>query len=237
MSCSSPPVTATSRSMPGKGGGGRADRLRDGERVVEQSVPVGLVVELRRRRLAEAPPAGGALAEEAVEQGGEVRVLDRRDQGAQVAFEALDGGVGDVEQVGAVVFALGGGADPLQGHARAVALVHRVAALGDHDRPRGAEVEDLVDTLPELGGDAAGAIGENQLQPVAAVLLPPALAAADDEGGRHLLAVGEVADEDPGGAAVLCPICRGIPVDRDGAVDAELGVHLIVVKVESAPDG
>jgi hypothetical protein len=38
----------------GKEGGGRADRLGDGERVLEQPVAVGLVVDLRRRRLASA---------------------------------------------------------------------------------------------------------------------------------------------------------------------------------------
>ena len=49
--------------------GGGGDRLRDRDRVLEQPVAVGLVVDLRRRGVAEARPDLRALAEEAVEQG------------------------------------------------------------------------------------------------------------------------------------------------------------------------
>ena len=84
-------MTATSRSMPGKKLAAARDRLGDRERVLEQPVAVGLVVDLRRRRVAEAGPDRRALAEEAVEQLAQLRVLDRREQLAQVALEALDG--------------------------------------------------------------------------------------------------------------------------------------------------
>ena len=53
MSCSSAPVTATSRSTPPKVARDRRDALGDGEAVLEQAVPVGLVVALGGRRLAE----------------------------------------------------------------------------------------------------------------------------------------------------------------------------------------
>ena len=78
----------------GEEGGGGADRLGDRERVLEQPVAVGLVVDLRRRRVAEARPGRRALAEEAVEQLAQLRVLDRAEQLAQVALEALDLGRG-----------------------------------------------------------------------------------------------------------------------------------------------
>ena len=58
--------------------------------MLEQAVAVGLVVDLGRRRVAEAGPVSRALAEEAVEQLAQLRVLDGGEQLAQVALEALD---------------------------------------------------------------------------------------------------------------------------------------------------
>ena len=60
--------------MPGKQAGDRAHGLADRERVLQQPVAVGLVVELRRRRRAEALPHLGALAVERVQQQPQVRV-------------------------------------------------------------------------------------------------------------------------------------------------------------------
>ena len=99
MSCSSAPVTATSRSMPGEGGADRADRLGDAEAVLEQAVAVGLVVVLGRRRDAVAGPQLGVLAEHPLEQDPQVRLLDRREQLAHLLLHLLDPARGPVEQV------------------------------------------------------------------------------------------------------------------------------------------
>jgi hypothetical protein len=48
--------------------------------VLEQTVTVGLVIELGRRGIAEPRPDARALAEEALEQLPQLRVLDRRQQ-------------------------------------------------------------------------------------------------------------------------------------------------------------
>ena len=69
--------------------GGGADRLGDRERVLEQPVAVGLVVGLGGRRVAEAGPGLAPLGEEGVEQLPQLRLLDRRQQGAQVRLEVL----------------------------------------------------------------------------------------------------------------------------------------------------
>ena len=76
---------------PGEEGGRGGDRLGDRDRVLEQAVAVGLVVDLGRRRIAEAGPDRRALAEEDVEQLAQLRALDRAEQLAQVALEPLDG--------------------------------------------------------------------------------------------------------------------------------------------------
>ena len=68
--------------------GGGGDRLGDRERVLEQPVAVGLVVDLRRRRVAEARPDLRALAEEAVEQLAQLGALDGVEQLAQVGSRA-----------------------------------------------------------------------------------------------------------------------------------------------------
>ena len=56
MSCSSAPVTATSRSMPGNVAEIALTAWATDRRVLEQAVPVGLVVALGRRRVAVARP-------------------------------------------------------------------------------------------------------------------------------------------------------------------------------------
>ena len=88
--------------------GGGADRLGDRERVLEQPVAVGLVVDLGRRRVAEAGPGLAARREEGVEQQPQLRVLDRRQQRAQVGLQPLEGDVGLGRQfVGLVLVRLG----------------------------------------------------------------------------------------------------------------------------------
>ncbi len=88
----------------GRGG----DRLGDRERVLEQPVPVGLVVGLRRRRDREALPGLRVGAEEDVEQLAQLRALDRRQQFAQLALELLRRDLGLGGQVlGRVLVVLG----------------------------------------------------------------------------------------------------------------------------------
>ena len=91
MSCRRAPVDRDVAVDAGEEGGGGADRLGDGDGVLEQAVAVGLVVDLRRRGVAEARPDLRALAEEAVEQVAQLGVLDRLQQLAQIALEALEG--------------------------------------------------------------------------------------------------------------------------------------------------
>ena len=67
-----------------------ADRLGDGDGVLEQAVAVGLVVDLRRRCVAEASPDLRALAEEKIEQLAQLRLLDRLQQLAQLALQILE---------------------------------------------------------------------------------------------------------------------------------------------------
>ena len=74
-------MTATSRSMPGKKLAAARDRLGDRERVLEQPVPVGLVVGLRRRRVAEARPGLASRApKKRSSSSRSSRVLDRLQQ-------------------------------------------------------------------------------------------------------------------------------------------------------------
>ena len=78
----------------------RADRLGDAEAVLEQAVPVGLVVVLRGRRDAVAGPQLRAVAEHALEQrragAGSWIVAE---QLAQVALHLLDRARRAVEQI------------------------------------------------------------------------------------------------------------------------------------------
>ncbi len=70
MSCSSAPVTAMSRSIPGKVAEIALTAWPDGERVLEQAVAVGLVVVLRRRaRRGSAGQRAARDADQPLEQG------------------------------------------------------------------------------------------------------------------------------------------------------------------------
>ena len=116
-----------------EGGRGRAHRLPHGQRVLEQPVPVGLVVELRRRSVPVGRPAGGARADQAVEQRAQRGLLDRRDQLAQVRLHLLGPAQRAVEQLARVVAAGLGRAQGAQVDLGAVARMEHVAA-DDVDR-------------------------------------------------------------------------------------------------------
>jgi hypothetical protein len=74
---------------PGEEVGRGGDRLGNRERVLQQAVAVGLVVGLRRGGDLEAFPGLRVLAEEVVEQNPQLRVLNGRQQLAQVALEQV----------------------------------------------------------------------------------------------------------------------------------------------------
>ena len=137
MSCSSAPVTATSRSMPGNVALIALTAWATDRRVLEQAVLVGLVVVLGGRRGAIARPGRGALAEQRVEQCAQVAVLDRREQLAQVVLHRVGAARRAVEQIGEVEAARLGGRDRAQLELRAPARVDLVAARG-RARPRRA---------------------------------------------------------------------------------------------------
>ena len=101
--------------MPGKAAAGGADGLRDRDGVVEQSVAVSLVVVLGRRRLAEAKPDRGVRREEAVEERGELGVLDRPQELAKLRLEPLDRDARPLGEVGRLELAVAGGTDRLDG--------------------------------------------------------------------------------------------------------------------------
>ena len=83
-----------------------ADALRHRERVLEQTVAVGLVVVLGGRRVAEALPDLAARRQESVEQLAQLGGLDRLEQRAQVGLEPLERDRRGLEQIGGVVLVL-----------------------------------------------------------------------------------------------------------------------------------
>ena len=81
-----------------EGGADRAHRLGYAEAVLEQTVAVGLVIVLRRRRHAVAGPQLRAFAEHTLEQDPQVRLLDRGEQLAHLFLHLLGPARGAVEQ-------------------------------------------------------------------------------------------------------------------------------------------
>ena len=71
-----------------------ADRLGDRERVLEQAVAVGLVVDLRRRRVAETGPGLASSPKKHSSSWRSSRVLDGRQQRPQVGLQQLEGDLG-----------------------------------------------------------------------------------------------------------------------------------------------
>ena len=86
----------------GEGRGRGAHSLSHRDRVVEEPVPIRLVVVLGGRRLPEPCPEGRALAEEAVEQLSKLGVLDRLQQLAQIGLQPLHRDARAVGEVGAL---------------------------------------------------------------------------------------------------------------------------------------
>ena len=99
MSCSSAPVTATSRSIPGNVALVALTAWATLEAMLEQSVAVGLVVVLGGGRDAVGGPQLGVLADHPLQQLAQVRPADRREQLAQLRLQLLDGARRAVAQV------------------------------------------------------------------------------------------------------------------------------------------
>src|SRR3954447_8164318 len=169
---------------PRERGADRADALGDREAVLEQPVLVGLVVVLGGRRAAVELPGGGSLAEDAVQQRPQVRLLDRGDELAQVGLHLVGGARRAVEQGARVERARLGLAQAQQVDLRAVALMDPKAAAHVDRRAGLAERARALDVVPDHRDDRAGAVGQRQAQELAAVALGARLRAADH---KHLV--------------------------------------------------
>ena len=188
-----------------EGGRGGAHRLGDRDRVVEEPVAVGLVVVLRRRRDAKAPPDPRLGGEDAVEQ-----LRAAAGSGSCPAARAASSSSASAETGGpsarssSVYSSSRGGADRADRDLRPVLRMNREPPLDEDDRAGRGAGEALVDLLPGHRLDRAAAVGEDQAQEVVAVAARASFALADDEGGRDRVALGELADRAcgrPGSAA------------------------------------
>ena len=157
----------------GRGG----DRLGDRERVLEQPVPVGLVIGLGGGGVAEALPVLAAGGEEEVEQLAQLEVLDRVEERAQIGLEALGRDLGPDREIVHLELAVFGGAQ--LGHLDLGAPLFGVledAADVDRRARRAERVADLgVVPADRLGG--AGRVADGHPQPRLTVLLAPQLGA------------------------------------------------------------
>jgi hypothetical protein len=172
--------------------------------VLEQPVPVGLVVGLGGGRLRPALPQVALLGEEAVEQRAQVAVLDRADELAQVGDHPVERDRRRVVQVGRVVAALGRLAHRAHGQARAVALLDLVAALDDHDGAGRGHRHRRFDALPHHALDHPGDVAELELQERVAVALLAPRALAHEERRLDLLPVDEIPNKG---------LCRGNAIE------------------------
>ncbi len=154
---------------PGEGGGDRAHGLGHGEAMLEQAVPVGLVVALGRRRIPVARPGGRALAEDRGQQPAQVRVLDRPQELTQVGLHLSRGPSWAVHQLSVGELLITRAAECLNGQLGTEAGMHGVAAGDEHDRPGAAELTHLSHAVPDDGGHAARAVTQGELQILAAV--------------------------------------------------------------------
>ena len=182
---------------PREGRRGGAHRLGNRDRVVEQPVPVGLVVVLGGRSLAEPRPDRGARVEEAVEQLAKLRILDRRraaragrpraappERSARRRGRTPSNSSGRAGRIASIVIF----APVLRMDSEPAADVDRGA--------RGRRPRTPPRLLPDHRLDGPGAVADDQPQPLAAVSALAKLALADREHGLDDLAVGELAHPD-----------------------------------------
>ena len=166
-----------------------AHRLRDGQRVLEQPVAVGLVEGLRGRRLAVARPRLRPLAEEPVQQLAEVRVLHGGDERPEVLLHVRGRARRAVVQVLVPPRAGRGDAQRLDDD-----LARRAAhAARDVDRPAGAH--DVRHRVPHDGGHGARPVPQEELHVLGAVGAATALGPADQQHAVHLTTILHLAHE------------------------------------------
>src|SRR5204862_7448278 len=164
---------------------------RDG--VIEQAVAVGLVVVLGRGRVPEALPHRRIGSKEAVEQSGQLRILDRGEELSKLRLEALDRHARPLSEICGIELAVARGTDGLDRDLAAVLGVHGEAARDVDGRTGRRGLEELGDAIPRDRLDRTRAAADHQAQPVFAVSPLAKLALADAEHARDLLAVGEIA--------------------------------------------
>jgi hypothetical protein len=112
----------------GEGGADGADRLGHAEAVLEQAMRVGLVVVLGGRRRPIASPELAALAEYALQQDAQVRLLNRLQQLSDLTLHLLDAASGAVAQVRRIEATFRRSLQTSQVDLRAEARVHRAVA-------------------------------------------------------------------------------------------------------------
>ncbi len=235
--------------------GRTGDGLGDGEAVLEQPVAVGLVHALGGRRDAVLRPGVGALAEHRLEERAHARILDRRDERTQAPLELGHRHRRAGPKLGGIVGALGRRIEALEPELRPEPLVHLVAAVDAVGRPANEERGDLVDVVPDVGGEGSGAVGEGDFEEVLAVR---ALAPFDIPNQQDELAagaVGEVADghadepRDGCGRRAPAPLgaglsaapgrgrgARGGAVERDRALAGRACCGAVVDRAEHRAD-
>ncbi len=150
-------------------GGGGADRLGDRDGVLEQAVAVGLVVDLRRGRVAEARPDLRVLAEEAVEQVAQLGVLNRCQELTQVALDALEGDLGLGREVFLPILVRGRLTQAAELDLRAPALTHLEVAADVNRRARRGQRVELLGLLPATASPpplASPRISRNHASPL-----------------------------------------------------------------------
>jgi hypothetical protein len=156
---------------------------------------VGLVVVLRRRRVAIALPQLRVLAEHALQQQPEVRLLDRGDQLADLPLHLLDAACRAIEQI---IHGKGSGLGRLQAtqiDLRTEARVDGIAAAHPHGRPGAGQLLDLGELLPDHACERPRAVAQRQAQVLAAVAALAALGLAHQQNLIDLHAVCELVDE------------------------------------------
>jgi hypothetical protein len=154
--------------------------------VLEQAVAVGLVEVLGRRRRAVAGPQRRVGPEDRVEQPAQIGILDRRQQLAQVGLHLPGRARRSVDEVGEVERSGLGGADGAQLQLGAVAPADLQAAAHAHGRTDRGDLGDRRDLVPDVGGQAPGAVAEHEAQVLAAIALGTHLGRPHDEDGLDL---------------------------------------------------
>src|ERR1700677_1214848 len=178
-----------------EGGANRAHRLRHAETVLEQTVGVGLVVVLGRRRRPVAGPQLALLAEHDLEQRPQMRLLDRVQQLADLRFHLLDAARRAVAQILELEAARRGRLEATEVDLRPETWVDRVATADAYRRSRPRQLLHVNELLPDHARDRPGAVAKLQAQVLAAVAPLAALSLANQQNLVDLHAVTQLVQE------------------------------------------